>query len=176
MQPRIYITYSQKDPYFVTAMFYVEANRELYGWHMAAREQDLSTAFFMLENFYASRLPVLYRSIEDDVYEPWITDYPPAKSEIRCPIPESIGHELERLQSIFVQEWLFFPTDPDIATEIAAYRSSSIPVRIANIKFRKLHRFNRENEVWIHATPGIDYNVTQFLEKYGRFGEKAPHR
>ncbi|HJW57851.1 MAG TPA: hypothetical protein VJ577_21525 [Burkholderiaceae bacterium] len=173
MQPKISLSYSQEDPYFVTAMFHVEAHKDLYGWYMKAQGQNLSAAFFMLENFYVNRPPVLYRSIEDDVHAPWMIDYPQAKGEIRCPIPESISHELERIQSIFVQEWLFFPTDPDIATEIAAYRAHGLSVQIANIKFRKLCRFDKENEYWVHATPGIDSNITQFLEKYGHFGEKA---
>jgi hypothetical protein len=176
MQPKIYITYSRGESRSVTAMFYVEAHIDLYGWYMAAKQQQLSTAFFMVENFYANRIPVLYRSIEDDVYEPWIKDYPPANNAIRCPIPDSITHELERIQSEFVQEWLFFESDPNVASELAAYRTRGLPIQAANIRCKKLNRLDKDDEIWIHKTPGTDFNVADFLEKYWRFSEKIPVR
>jgi hypothetical protein len=172
MQPKVYISYSHGDSGALTAMFYVESHIDLYGWYMSTREHQLSTAFFMVENFYATCAPVLYRSIEDDVYEPWITDYPPTQNAIRCPIPDSITHELERIQSNFVHEWLFFKNDPDIASELAAYSTRGLPIRAANIKFKKLNRLDKDDAIWIHKTPGTDFNVADFLEKYWRINEK----
>jgi hypothetical protein len=176
MQPKIYIAYSRGKSSSVTAMFYVEAHIDLYGWAMVAKEQRLSTAFFMVENFYANRTPVLYRSIEDDVYEQWITAYPPTNNAVRCPIPDSITHELERIQSQFIEEWLFFDTDPNVASELAAYRTRGLPTQAANIKYKKLNRLDKDDEVWIHKTPGTDFNVADFLEKYWHFGEKVAVR
>ena len=160
----------------MTAMFYMEAHIELYCWYMTARDQQLSTAFFMVEHFYTDRTPVLYRSIEDDVYEPWTIDYPPTKNAIRCPIPDAIMHELERLQSMFVQEWLFFETDPNVSSELAAYRTRGLSVQAANIKCRKLNRLDKEDQHWVHTTPGTDFNVAEFLEKYWRFEERITAR
>jgi hypothetical protein len=157
-------------------MFYVEDRTDLYGWYMTAKEQQLSTAFFMIERFYVNGTPVLYRSTQDDVYEPWSIDYPPTKNIIRCPIPEAISHELGRIQSKFVQEWLFFQSDPHIASELAAYRAHGLPVQVANIKYKKLTRMNKGNGSWIHATPGTDFNVAFFLEKHWRHEEKVPVR
>jgi hypothetical protein len=173
MQPKVYISYSHGKPSSVTAMFYVEAEVDLYGWYMAAKERQLSTAFFMVENFYADRRPVLYRSKEDDVYDAWITDYPPAKNIIRCPLPESFGHELERIQSRFVQEWLFFENDPNIGTELAEYRDRGLPVHAANIRSKKLRGLGKSDQQWIHTTSGTDFNVAEFLEKHWRPQEKS---
>lgn len=176
MQPKVYIAYSHESPGFVTAMFYLEHQIDLYGWYMVAKEHDLSTAFFMLESFYANRAPALYRSTEDDVYEPWVTAYPPTKSAVRCPIPDPISHELERLQSEFVQEWLFFESDPNIGAEVAAYHKRGLPIQTANIKCRKLSRLDREDKYWIHTTPGTDANIASFLEKYWWVDGKMPSR
>jgi len=176
MQPKVYISHSLGKHSSVTAMFYVEAHTDLYGWYMVAREHRLSTAFFMVEHFYADRTPVLYRSIEDDVYDPWIKEFPPAENAIRCPIPDAISHELERIQSMFIQEWLFFESDPNVAGELAAYHGRGLPVQAANIKFKKLNRLDKDDDHWTHTTPGTDVNVPDFLEKYWRFGEKLSYR
>jgi hypothetical protein len=176
MQPKAYISYSPGKLGSIFALFYFELGVDLYGWHIEARNLYFSAAFFMVENFYANRAPRLYRSVEDDVYGPWTTDYPPTKDEIRCPIPESIGHELERTQSRFVEEWLFFKNDIDIGTELVAYGEHELPVHEVNIKARRLPRLHKEGGAWTHATPGIDLNIVQLLRKYWRLSEKVPLR
>jgi hypothetical protein len=171
MQHKVYIAYSQGDSNFVTAMFYVEVDIDIYGWHMVARDHQVNTSFFMIENFYDDCTPNLYRSLANDVYELWVPDYPPANATIRCPIPDAVMHELERIQSHFIQEWLFFDGDPDIGSEIAAYRSCGLPVQAANIKYRKLNKFDKEAEIWTHKTPGADFNIPVFIERHGRFND-----
>jgi hypothetical protein len=170
MQPKVYVSYSQKRPHVVTALFYIEREIHLYGWFMAAGHRAMSQAFFMLENFYADTTPVLYRSLSDDVYDPWIIDSPRAESPIRNPLPADIGHELERLQSQFVDEWLFFETDGDAADELAAYQARGLPLHAANIKCRRLGRLHQECDEWVHVTPGIDFNVAGFIETNWHYG------
>ncbi|HYD79474.1 MAG TPA: hypothetical protein VEC06_06680 [Paucimonas sp.] len=174
MQPKTYVSYSDEAPPSVTALFYLDAARDLYGWYLAGRERQVSAAYFMIEHFYADRLPILYRSIADDVYEPWTTDYPPKRNLIRCPLPDAVAHELEHLQSLFIQEWLFFDSDPAIEAELAAYRARGLCVQAANIRSRKLNRLGREHGHWIHTTPGADFNVVYFLEKHWRFDLRLP--
>ncbi|MGH8807621.1 MAG: hypothetical protein ACREX0_07065 [Noviherbaspirillum sp.] len=176
MQPKAYISYSPGKPGSVFALFYFESGVDLYGWHIEARNLYFSAAFFMVENFYANGAPRLYRSVEDDVYGPWTIDYPPTRDEIRCPVPESVGHELERTQSRFVEEWMFFKNDVHIETELVAYREHAWPVHEVNIKARRLPRLHKESGVWMHSTAGIDLNVVQLLRKYWRLSEKAPIR
>lgn len=174
MQPKVYISYVPDGPGSVFALFYFESGADIYGWHIEARNLYFSAAFFMVENFYATHAPRLYRSVQDDVYGPWIIDYPPTKDEIRCPVPESAGHELERMQSLFVEEWLFFKNDIHIDANVAAYRTEGLPVHEVNIKSRRLHRLQKEGASLTHATPGMDLNVVQLLRKYWRLSEKVP--
>jgi len=168
MQPKTHVSYSEETPHALTALFYLEAERDLYGWYLSARDRQVSAAYFMVEHFYADRLPTLYRSVADDVYEPWTSDYPPRRERIRCPLPETAAHELEHRQSQFIREWLFFDTDPDIAAEIAAYHAHGMQVHAVNIRSRKLNRFGWKAGHWVHATPGADFNVVYFLEKHWR--------
>jgi hypothetical protein len=174
MQPKIYISYSPAAPGSVFALFYFESGTDIHGWHLEARNLYFSAAFFMVENFYALRAPRLYRSVQDDVYGPWTIDYPPTKSEIRCPVPEPASHALEQTQSAFVEEWLFFRNDIRIDSELDAYRAEGLPVHEVNIKPRRLHRLHKDGAIWTHTTPGIDLNVVQLLKKYWRLSEKMP--
>ncbi|HJV80187.1 hypothetical protein [Noviherbaspirillum sp.] len=174
MQPKIYISYSPGKLGSVFALFYFESGDDIYGWHIEARGLYFSAAFLMAEHFYANRTPHLYRSVQDDVYGPWTIDYPPTRDEIRCPVPESVGHELERAQSRFVEEWLFFKSDGDIEADESAYRTQALPVQEVNVKARRLLRMVRQDGVWTFMTPGLDINIVQFLRKYWRLCEKVP--
>jgi hypothetical protein len=174
MQPKFYISCSPAKPGSVFALFYVESGVDLYGWHIEARNLYFSAAFFMIENFYAQRSLHLYRSVQDDVYSPWTIDYPPTGDEIRCPVPESVSHELERIQSWFVEEWLFFKNGGGIEAEQSAYRARGLPVHEVNIKARRLDRLSRHRGQCIYTPPGTDLNVVQVLRKYWRLSEKIP--
>jgi hypothetical protein len=174
MQPKFYISYSPDKLGHVFALLEFESNADIYGWHIEAKNRYFSAAFFMIENFYADRATRLYRSIPDDVYGPWIIDYPPSKGEIRSPVPETIGHELERLQSRFVEEWLVFGDDPHIAMEGSAYRMHGLLGQEVSIRSRRLSRMERAGGTWTYMTPGIDLNVVDLLRKYWRLSDKVP--
>lgn len=176
MQPKFAISYSPDNMGCVFASFYFESHVDIYGWHIEAKGHYFSAAFFMIENFYAKHAPRLYRSVQDDVYGPWTIDYPPTRDEIRCPVPESLGHELERLQSRFVEEWLFFKDDRNIAADLLAYQVHKLPVQGVNIKSKRLNRLEKGNAHWTHMSAGIDLNVVELLRKYWRLSEKIPPR
>ena len=176
MQPKIYISYSPGKAGAVFALLYFESGADLYGWHIETRSVYFSAAFFMMENFYARHALHLYRSLQDDVYSPWVIDYPPASEKIRCPVPEPLSHELERIQSRFVEEWLFFSDDIHAKEEQAAYRALGLPVHEVNIKPRRLPRLLRDGSQWRYTPPGTDPNVVQVLRKYWRLSEKVPVR
>ncbi len=166
MQPKVYLSLSQETPPSLTALCYVEVDNDLYGWYLFAQEHDMSPGFFMIENFYTARTPVLYRSVEDDAYAAWTVDYPLRKNAIRCPVHDGLVHELERIQSAFVDDWLFFENDPDNAAEFAAYQRRKLPLQVANIRIKKLSRFRKTGPRWTHCTPGTDINVPEFLSKH----------
>jgi len=173
MQAKTHIRYLPEEPGSVSALFYVEYGIDVYGWYTHAERSSFSAAFFMLENFYAERSTTLYRSIEDDVYGPWTNDSVPTETEIRCPLPEPVRHELERIQSSFVDEWLFFENDPEASRELLAYASHRLVTHAVNVKSRKLNRLEKSRTSWEHKTPGIDSNVIDFVQKHWRLNEKA---
>lgn len=173
MQPKAHIRYLPDAPSSVSALFYIEYGVDVYGWYTHAEQDNFSVAFFMLENFYVNRSTALYRSIEDDVYGPWTNDSLPTDSKIRCPLPEPVRHELERIQSNFVDEWLFFENDPGASQELLAYASHRLLTHAVNIKSRKLNRLEKSKSSWEYKTPGIDPNVMDFVQKHWRLNEKA---
>jgi hypothetical protein len=174
MQPRFYISCARDRPGTLYALFYYDFSPDVYGWHIEAKGHYFSAAFFMLENFYTSHATRLYRSRQDDVYGPWLIDYPPTQDEIRCPAPEFICHELESMQSRFVEEWLFFPDDKRIECELRAYREHALPVQEVNVRWKRLSRFEKNGSHWICTASGIDLNVIELLKKYWRLSEKIP--
>lgn len=171
MQPHIYLHRTEGRSGTITACFYFEAGKELYGWRLGGRGHRFAASFFMLENFYANDKAYLYRSLEDDVYGPWTIDYPRRYEEIRCPLPEAVQHELERIQSLFVEEWLFFENDPDAAEEIVAYERHGIALHAVNIKQRKLNRGGRSHGRWEYRTPGCDIHVVEYLRRNMGFND-----
>lgn len=161
-------------PAAVSALFYVEDRADVIGWYAQSRRSRYSAAFFMIENFYANRAPSLFRSVEDDVYGPWRRLVPQPEQEVRCPLSEPLRHELERLQSLFIDEWLFFPSDPRHDKEVEAYRSRQLPLHAFNVRERRLGRFNQHAPVWVHQTPGNNPEVLDLLQKCWRFyGKEA---
>lgn len=176
MQPKVHVHYSPAKSGFVSAMFYIESETDVYGWHAEARGHHFSAAFFMIENFYTKRGTVLYRSVDDDVYGPWTIDMPAIGNEARCPLPEPVLHELERIQSQFVEEWLFFENDPDIEAELSAYRQRQLPVLALNVKSKKLKRLETKGHAFEHSTPGSNPSVLDYVQKYLRHNEKTPAR
>jgi len=168
MQPKVHISFFPQHPGTVSALFYVESETDVYGWYATNGSRRFVAAFFMAENFYAKHATVLHRSLHGDVYGAWTADQPPAHVRNRCPLPEALRHELERLQFEFVEEWLFFRTDPAIDGEIAAYRQHGLPLNTLNIKSRRLKRLSRFDGELRYATAGADPNVMEFLKKYLR--------
>jgi len=174
MQPKTHIRFLPDEPSSVSALFYVEYGIDVYGWYTHAEQGSFCAAFFMLENFYSDRSSAaLYRSIEDDVYGPWANDSASTDTEIRCPLPEPVRHELERIQSNFMDEWLFFENDPAASRELLAYASHRFVIHAVNVKSRKLNRLEKTKTSWEHKTPGIDSNIMDFVQKHWRLNEKA---
>jgi hypothetical protein len=172
MQPKICIQYLPGPAGGLVAMFYVETDSDIYGWYLEADSRRFSAAFFMLEHFYATTATVLYRSVEDDVYGPWVMDFPPQEHLLACPLPDPVRHELERLQSGFVDEWLFFDGEPRDARDAQQYAAQNVPVHCVNIRPRRMARLERRQSAWLYQTVGSDLNIMDFLQKHWRFSDR----
>lgn len=173
MQPKIHISFSPQKTVSIYAMFYLETEADIYGWCGAGGGDRFSGAFFMVENFYATRATVLHRSVLGDVYGAWVADYPRNRDGDRCPVPEAMLHELERIQSEFMQEWLFFKNDPDTSSELALYRTKELPINALNVRFHRLGRFIKREPTWSYASAGADLNVIEFLQRHLRCKDPA---
>ena len=162
MEAHSYLAYTPRGAGVAAALFYLTIGDDVYGWYTGACSYGFPSAYFALEHFYSTHATLFYRSVEDDVYGPWVVDYAPVMTEARCPVPERLCHELQRLQGAFVQEWLFFPDDEKAA---AAYRKLGLPVQGVNVRADQLHRFDQRQPTWVYAAPGIDLNVIVYLKR-----------
>ena len=162
MESLSYLAYAPSGVGVASALFYVTWEEDVYGWYVGACGYLYPAAFFALERFYSPHATIFCRSLEDDLYGPWVQDFTPVTTDIRCPVPEPLCHELDRLQAAFVQEWLFFSED---AKNAAAYERLGLPVQSVNIRSDQLNRFVRWQPVWIHASPNVDLNLISYLKR-----------
>lgn len=167
-RPHTIHSLSDSLPAGICALMYVEHRSDVFGWYAQARRMNHTAAFFMIENFYAEHATRMYRSEQADVQGSWRREVPLAGDSMRCPLPEPFCHELERLHSSFVEEWLFFPGDPAHRAEVEEYRTRTLPLHAFNIRPRRLRRLQRDQDGWSHDSAGSDQNILDFLQKTWR--------
>jgi len=165
MQAHAYLACAPREAGVSAALFYAAWGQNVCGWLAAEHDRRASAAFFDLEGYYSTGDTIFCRSVDDDVRGRWIEQAVPVTAEIRCPIAEADCGELSRLQSAFVREWLFDPDDPRDRGEVEAYRKLGLPVRPVNVRSAQFHRFDQRRPVWVHASPGIDFNLVLYLKK-----------
>jgi hypothetical protein len=147
------------------ALFWIEQDSNVYGWFTGARAHELPAAFFMLENYRSRRETLTYRSTASDVYGDWLlmTDHGETKIDPPVPVPESMCHDLERLQDAFVREWLFYESDPTHAREVEQLHARDLPVLAVNVRPARLNKFNADAPIWTYTSPGADMNIVLYL-------------
>ncbi len=148
MQSKIHVATTPGTTGSTLALLHLESQADVYGWFLASSGPQFFSSFFMLENFYAARQAVLYCSLQDDVYGHWIRDQPPASGHTRCPLPEDAMHELERLKSKLLSDWLHFADEPLTAPDRALYEQHGMLSRAVNVKAQRLQRLIREPAAW----------------------------
>lgn len=167
MQSKFCIRYASDHHALLSALFYIEDGSDLYCWYAQSCGHNLNAAFYAIEDFYEDHACVLHRSLEDDVHGPWVTLAEDSSLlGVRCPVPEALRHELERLQSRFIEEWLFFLDDPAALPARKAYEKQHLPVNAVNIQLKKLARMACADRVWQHHNAGFDENVLELVQKY----------
>jgi hypothetical protein len=165
MQVHAYLAYAPRDAGVTAALFYAAWGPNVYGWLAGEHDNRSFAAFFDLEGYYSTRDAAFCRSIDDNVRGRWIEQAVPLTTEIRCPIPELECGELSRMQSAFVDEWLFYPEDPHARIEVDAYRRLGLPLHRVNVRAGQFHRFDQRRPVWVHASPGTDFNLVLHVKK-----------
>lgn len=181
MQPKVIIRYAPhpvnvgwlRCPVAVSALFYLEDHANVFGWYAQARRTRHCAAFFMIENFYAQHQTVLYRSLADDVYDAWQREAPPPVQPVRCPVPEEMRHELERLQSAFIDEWLFYGAEPEYQAELEAYQRRKLGLCAFNVRSKRLAQLNQDEHVWRYNTASSNMAVADFLQSCWSFDARS---
>lgn len=165
IEPHVHVAYAHRGAGVLCAAFWFAQGDDVYGWFTGARAHEHPASFFMLEQYYSTREAVCYRSVEDDVYGPWVVASTGGETAIGrpVPVPEAVCHELERLQDAFVREWLFFEDDPAHAAEAAALRASDLPVLAVNLRPGKLGKLETGAPVRTFTSPGADLRPIVFL-------------
>lgn len=165
MQVHSYLASTPRTAGVVAALFYAVLGENACGWYTGTVENEIATAFFALEQYYSTHETVYCRSSGGDLRGHWIAETAPTTTDIRCPLAEPVCHELSRLQSEFVREWLWYAGDPRSDEEADAYRKLGLPSRPINIRASQLARFDRTRAVWVHMSPGTDLNLVLAVKK-----------
>ena len=169
MEPSVHLAYAPRGAGVLCAMFWFEELNDVFGWFTGARAHEHPAAFFMLGGYHSKRDPTCYRSVENDVYGGWLVALqagerpigPP--SPLPSPLPDAVGHELERLQDAFVREWLIYDDAAADRSEIARLHDLGLPVLDLNIRPSKVTKLRTDAAVWTYSSPGADLNGARFL-------------
>jgi hypothetical protein len=165
--PRSFIAFTPFGVGLLCALVYFEKDRDIYGWWIGARDSEHQSAYFKLEDYF-TRMPARFYAAEGaDLYGGWRFDYSAEQSIVQEPLrmDEDVAHELERVQDVFVSEWLFFGDTTD-AAEREAYGRMKFPIRDVNIRVEGLNRLSKDEPVWIYRSHDFDTRVLEFLARY----------
>ena len=170
--PRVHIAFAPYGAGLVCALFYFECSCDVYGWCIGASGPDYHSAYLKLEDYFTAKETRFLATLGSDLYGGWRFLYSSKQPllEERLAIDEDAAHELERVQDMFVREWLFFDDAPDAAAEQARYSRMELPVRKVNVRADGLNRLQDfgpdAQPVWQFRSPGFDNGVLEYLERH----------
>jgi hypothetical protein len=166
--PRSLIAFAPFGVGLMCALFYIEKDLDIYGWWIGNRDTEYESAYFKLEDYFTRKPTQFYATEGDDLYAGWRYLYS-AKDPVfddPQPMEQQIAHELDRLQGIFVAEWLFFDHAVDQASEREAYDRMGFPVRYVNLRIDRLNHLDRDQPVWIYRSHDFDGGVLDYLARF----------
>lgn len=165
---RTLIAYAPYGVGVLCALFYVEKGRDIYGWWIGARDSEYHSAYFKLEDYFSNRATRFYATSGAELYGGWRFLYSAKQPALDKPLEmdDEIAHELDRLQDVFVAEWLFFEDTPGAAGERDAYERMKFPVRHVNVRAGGLNRLDKHEPVWLYRSPAFDERVLEYLGRH----------
>jgi len=167
-EPQVYLACAPKGLGLICGLMLIAGDSDVYGWYTGAANGKFPMSFFMLEDFYSLHGTVFYRSLQNDVYGDWALVQSEAEVKIDKPIPlpEDMCHELERIQDMFVREWLFCANDPESTPHIHWYREHGLLMQQVNLRQDTLNKLDQSDTVWTYKKPLLDMNIISFLEQH----------
>ena len=173
MQPRFYLANTPRGAGVAAAVFYRVDGDSVQGWFTGARNHGSVSRYFVLEHYFAKEPTIFWWSMQDDALGRWAAGDSSRVSGIHCPLAEAACHELQRLQTAFADEWLFYAGDPRAQKEIDAYRQLGLPVEPVNVRSCQFSRFDQRQPTWTYASPDIDLNVMLYLCRHWTLDYRA---
>lgn len=166
--PRTFIAYRPFTAGVMCALFYFEKGPDIYGWWIGPRHSRYYSAYFKLEDFFTTHSTRFYATGGMDLYGGWRFLYSARTAALDKPVTveEDAAHELDRLQGIFVAEWLFFDDDADAAAEREAYEKMKLPVRHVNIRADALERLTSDGPEGRYRSHDFDMAVLDYLQRH----------
>ena len=165
MEPGVHIAYAPRGAGVLCAMFWLEQRNDLFGWFTGAQGHEHPAAFFMLAGYHSTPNPTCYRSAESDVYGGWLVMSRAAERPIDppSPLPDAVGHELERLRYAFVREWLVYDDAATDPAELERLHDLGLPVLDLNVRPSKVTKLHTDAAVWTYTSPGTHLDHVRFL-------------
>jgi hypothetical protein len=149
------------------AVLWFDEGKDVFGWYIGARDGEPRAAYFVLQDYYSAGRTRLLSSVQDDMYGPWVEAGPSGDLAVPHPppVPESLRHELVRLQDQFIRHWLFFADDPEAHEEARNVAARELAVGAVCIHPARLGKLRTAAAVWRYDAPGADLNVLIELSK-----------
>ena len=167
VQAHAHLGYAPRGVGLLYAVFWFAHGDDVLGWFIGARNGEPRAAYFVLPDYYSSGRTSLLRSVQDDMYGPWVEAQPDGDLPLPHPppLPEALCHELVRLQDQFIRHWLFFADDPETHDEAEAVAARELAVGAVGIRPARLGKLRTAAAVWRYDAPGADLNVLIELSK-----------
>ena len=166
--PRTFVAYAPYGVGVMCALVYFERGLDVYGLWIGARDAEWHSAYFKLEDFFTRR-PTRFLAAEGmDLYGGWKHLYSAREPALDKPEPvdNEAAHELDRVQGMFVAEWLFFEDDTGAAAERKAYDQYNMPLAHVNVRARRINKLDKHEAVWIYRSHGLDATVLGYLLRH----------
>lgn len=168
IEPKTYLAFAPHGPGLMCALLYFLDERSVYGWYIGSRAGEFPARFFMLEDYFSPQETRYYVSAADDVYSGWVHRAKGGETPLDppAPVPESLLHELERLQDAFAREWLVYSGDTHADENARAYAEREVAFGAVALRADKLGKLRAGAAVWTYASPGCDLNIVEHLRRH----------
>jgi hypothetical protein len=174
--PRQFVAYAPYGVGLMCALVYFERGPDIYGWWIGARDAEWHSAYFRLEDFFTTRQTRFLATAGMDLYGGWKYLYSAREPALDKPEPvaEEAAHELDRVQGVFVAEWLFFEDDARANAERKAYERYNLPLAHVNVRAKMLNKLDKNQAVWTSYSHGFDAAVLDYLQRYWPLDYRLP--
>lgn len=166
--PQQLIAYAPYGVGLMCALVYFERGPDVYGWWIGARDAEWHSVYFKLEEFFTTRQTRFLATEGMDLYGGWKRLYSAREPVLDKPEPvaDDAAHELDRVQGMFVAEWLFFDDDPAAEAERRDYAQYNLPLAHVNVRAKQLNKLDKHQAVWTSYSHGFDAAVLDYLQRH----------